>query len=76
MVRMGNSPARDGLHIIAGDTITHYISMDVPTGDSFWPNAIYVDVGEFYRSLDRLRDLEGVILPGHDPLVSRGTVYP
>ncbi len=65
-----------GLYIIAGDSITHYVNMDVAAGDSFCPNAIYVDLRDFYRSLDRLRDLGGVILPGHDPLVLKQTVYP
>jgi glyoxylase-like metal-dependent hydrolase (beta-lactamase superfamily II) len=66
----------EGLYVIAGDTITHHVNMDVPVGDSFWPNAIYVDLAEYYRSLDRLRDLGGVILPGHDPRVLRNATYP
>jgi hypothetical protein len=43
---------------------------------SFWPSGIYVDLREYYRSLDRLRDLGGVVLPGHDMLVLKNTVYP
>ncbi len=65
-----------GLFVIAGDTITHYLSTDVPKGDSFWPGPLYVDLREYYQSLDRLRDLGGTILPGHDPLVLEKTVYP
>jgi len=65
-----------GLYIIAGDTITHYLNMDVPGGTSFWPGPLYVDLKEYYESLDRLRDLGGTILPGHDPLVLRQTTYP
>jgi N-acyl homoserine lactone hydrolase len=65
-----------GLHIIAGDTITHYVNTDVPPGDSFWPNGIYVDLKEHYWSLDRLRDFGGTILPGHDPQVLEKKSYP
>jgi N-acyl homoserine lactone hydrolase len=65
-----------GLYIIAGDTITHFENMSVPGSDSFWPGAIYVDLKEYYQSLDRLKDLGGVILPGHDLLVLRKTIYP
>lgn len=65
-----------GLYAIAGDTITHYINMDVPKGDSYLPNPLYVDLREFYQSLDRLRDLGGTILPGHDPLVLKQATYP
>ncbi len=65
-----------GVHVIAGDTITHYLNMDVPQGDSFWPNPLYVDLRDFYKSLDWLRDSGGTILPGHDPLVLKQTIYP
>ena len=50
--------------------------MDVPPGDSYWPNGIYVDLRDTYWSLDRLRDLGGVILPGHDLLAVTGKLYP
>ncbi len=66
----------DGLFVLAGDTIAHYVNMDVPVGASFWPGPLYVDLREYYESLDRLRDLGGTILPGHDPLALRQSVYP
>ncbi|MBN1628126.1 MAG: N-acyl homoserine lactonase family protein [Thermoleophilia bacterium] len=65
-----------GLFVLAGDTIAHYLNMEVPKGDSFLPSPLYVDLREFYASLDRLRDLGGTILPGHDSLVLKKTVYP
>jgi N-acyl homoserine lactone hydrolase len=65
-----------GLYVIAGDTITHYLAMDVREGASFFPGPLYVDLREYYGSLDRLRDLRGTILPGHDPLVLKQVVYP
>ena len=65
-----------GLFILAGDTIAHYVNMEVPKGDSFWPGPLYLDLREYYESLDRLRDLEGTILPGHDALALSKTVYP
>jgi N-acyl homoserine lactone hydrolase len=65
-----------GLYVIAGDTVTYFDNMDVPQGDSFWPNAIYVDLREYYESLDRLKGLGGFILPGHDLLVMDKEIYP
>ena len=65
-----------GLFVLAGDTICHYVNMDVPAGASFWPGPLYVDLRQVYESLDRLRDLGGTILPGHDALVLRKTIYP
>ncbi len=84
MVTPGHSPGsqavlvdtESGLFVIAGDTIAHYVNMDVPKGASFWPGPLYVDLKEYYESLNRLRDLGGTILPGHDPLVLKKTVYP
>jgi hypothetical protein len=54
------------------DTITHYVNMEVPAGESFWPNGIFVDLRDYDRSLNRLRDRRdrgAVILPGREPLV-------
>jgi N-acyl homoserine lactone hydrolase len=66
----------EGLHIIAGDTITHYLSMDVPEGNPFLPGPIYLDLKEYYESLNSLKKLGGTILPGHDPLVFKRQTYP
>jgi len=45
-------------------------------GEPFWPNGIYVDLSEYYESLDRLKALKGVILPGHDLHVTKKKRYP
>jgi N-acyl homoserine lactone hydrolase len=63
-------------YIIAGDTITHFEQMSIPGSDSFWPGAVYVDLRQYYESLDRLKKLPGFILPGHDMLVLKQNVYP
>jgi N-acyl homoserine lactone hydrolase len=84
MVTPGHSPGsqavlidtESGLFVLAGDTIAHYVNMEVPKGDSFWPGPLYVDLREYYESLNRLRDLGGTILPGHDPLVLTKTIHP
>lgn len=65
-----------GLHIIPGDTITHFANMAVPDNESFLPGPIYVDLREYYQSLDRLKNMGGFILPGHDPLVLNQETYP
>ena len=84
IVTPGHSPGsqavlvdtENGLFVLAGDTIAHYVNMEVPKGESFLPSPLYVDLREYYASLDRLRDLGGTILPGHDSLVLKQTVYP
>jgi N-acyl homoserine lactone hydrolase len=65
-----------GLYILAGDNIPFFENMRVPANEPFWPNAIYVDLREYYESLDRVKKLGGTILPGHDLLVLQKAVYP
>jgi hypothetical protein len=50
--------------------------MDVPAGDSFWPDGIYIGLKEYYWSLDWFKTLGGFILPGHDMLVLENNIYP
>jgi N-acyl homoserine lactone hydrolase len=66
----------EGLYILAGDSVPHFENMAVPDNESFWPSGIYVDLREYYKSLNRLKGLGGVILPGHDLLVLRKDIYP
>jgi glyoxylase-like metal-dependent hydrolase (beta-lactamase superfamily II) len=51
-------------------------NMAVADSDPFRPGPLYVDLREYYQSLDRLKNLGGVILPGHDPLVLKQNTYP
>jgi len=66
----------EGLYIIASDNIPYFENMAVPDTDPFWPSAIYVDLREYYESLDRVKSLGGFVLPGHDLLVLKKNVYP
>lgn len=66
----------EGLYVLAGDSIPHFANMNVRDGDPFWPNGIYVNLHEYYETLDRLKSLRGVILPGHDLLVLQKNRYP
>jgi N-acyl homoserine lactone hydrolase len=66
----------EGLYILAGDSIPQFANMDVCADEPFWPNGIYVNLHEYYQTLDRLKDLRGVILPGHDLLVLQKSRYP
>jgi hypothetical protein len=50
--------------------------MDVPDNEPFWPNGIYVNLHEYYETLNRLKGLKGIILPGHDLLVLEKDQYP
>jgi len=65
-----------GLYILAGDSIPHFENMNVPENEPFWPNGIYVNLNEYYETLNRLKDLRGTILPGHDLLVLDKKQYP
>jgi N-acyl homoserine lactone hydrolase len=65
-----------GLYVIAGDTVPHFENMEVPEGEPFWPTGLYIDMRELYESLDRLKNLGGFILPGHDMLVLQKKIYP
>lgn len=84
MLTPGHSPGSQvvlvrterGLYIIAGDTIPQFENMAVSDGEPFWPNGMYVDLREYYESLNGLRALGGFILPGHDMLVLRKKSYP
>ncbi len=65
-----------GPYVIAGDTIIHSESMAVPENDSFIPSPLYVDLREYYESLDRLKGLGAHIIPGHDMAVLKKRTYP
>ncbi len=65
-----------GPYVIAGDTVTHFESMAVPQNEPFLAGPIYTDLGEYYKSMNRLKNLGAFILPGHDPAVLRQPVYP
>lgn len=65
-----------GLYVLPGDAVPHFSNMEVRAGEPFWPNGIYVDLCQYYASLDRLRNLKGVILPGHDLRVMKKNRYP
>jgi N-acyl homoserine lactone hydrolase len=62
---------RRGHHLIACDAVPTYenIEENVPPG---W----YVDLEEAYRTLDRIRDMADVVLPGHDIRVFDAPSYP
>lgn len=65
-----------GLYVIAGDTIPTFENMEVPDDEPFWPSGLYVDLREYYQSLDRLKGLGGFVLPSHDMKVLNQTEYP
>jgi glyoxylase-like metal-dependent hydrolase (beta-lactamase superfamily II) len=67
---------REGLYIIAGDNIPYFENMAVPDHRPFLPSPVYVDLKEYYESLERLKRLNGFILPGHDPRVMEKSIYP
>ena len=67
---------RQGLYILAGDTIPLYDNLAVPEGQLPIPNALHVDLREYVASLDKIKRLGGHILPGHELKVLEKTEYP
>ena len=67
---------REGVYILAGDTLPLYENMNVPEGTPYLPNGIYVDLKKYYKSLDRIKKMDGCILPGHDLQVLKKIMYP
>ena len=67
---------REGLYLIAGDTIPLYANLDVPEGEIPIPNALHVDLREYVETLEKLMRLGGRILPGHERKVLEKTEYP
>jgi N-acyl homoserine lactone hydrolase len=65
----------EGLYVIAGDNIPHFENM-APDQPFFWPSGAYMDIREYWDTLARLKALGGFILPGHDMLVLKKTLYP
>lgn len=67
---------REGMYIIAGDTIPLFENLNVPDHDPLIPSGNFIDLKEYFTSLDRIKALGGTILPGHDPKVMEKSVYP
>jgi N-acyl homoserine lactone hydrolase len=67
---------RRGMYIIAGDTIPLFENLNVPDNDPFIPSGNFVELKEYFTSLDRIKALGGTILPGHDPKVMEKSEYP
>lgn len=65
-----------GIYIIAGDTVPSYENTMVPDNEPYWPSGIYNDLNEYYRSLKRIKESGGFILPGHDISVLKKASYP
>ena len=62
-----------GIHLITGDLIALYECYEhVP----MFVNGIHIDLREYYQSLERVKQIGGVILPGHDYKVLQHSSYP
>lgn len=62
-----------GIHLITGDLIALYECYEhVP----MFVNGIHIDLREYYQSLERVKQIGGAILPGHDYKVLQHSCYP
>ena len=57
----------DGLAVIASDTVPLFENWNRPDGEEALPSGSFIDLPEYYRTLDRLAATGGRILPSHDP---------
>ena len=65
---------RGGKYILGGDLITLFENWEA---DPPVPNGVYYDLGLIKQSLEKIRRIQGTVLPGHDQEVfNRGPVYP
>lgn len=64
---------RKGVYFLAGDTFGLYENLEFSPP---WPPGIFVDLGAFYRSAEKVLKIADYILPGHDPAVFEKQSYP
>ena len=62
-----------GPHIIAGDLIG---LLECYEHDPMFVNGIHIDLRDYFASLERVKAIGGVVLPGHDYRVFEHNVYP
>jgi glyoxylase-like metal-dependent hydrolase (beta-lactamase superfamily II) len=67
---------RDGLWLIAGDTVSLYENWEGDDTLKHIPGGIYQNLHDFYSSLRKLEAYEGRILPGHELKVLEQKHYP
>jgi N-acyl homoserine lactone hydrolase len=63
----------NGRHLIAGDAVGLYECMET---DPYVPSGLYNDLEEYYQSLERIRQIAKVVLPGHDARIFEKSTYP
>lgn len=65
-----------GRYALAGDHCSQYENWHGDGPYQVIPSRTYVDLGDYYRSFDKLAAHSDVVLPGHDTRVLDHAVYP
>lgn len=65
----------EGPYLIAGDFLPLYDNWPDPGSDFFIPNGIHIDLGAYFSSFAKVRNLAGRFLPGHDLRVLDREIY-
>jgi N-acyl homoserine lactone hydrolase len=61
---------------IAGCMVPTFENWPDSEQDSYLPSSLYVDLEQYWQSLERIDRMSDLILPGHDPDVFRQRQYP
>lgn len=62
-----------GPHVIAGDLIG---LLECYEHDPMFVNGIHIDLRDYFASMERVKAIGGVVLPGHDYCVFEHSAYP
>lgn len=67
---------KGGKFLIAGDTIPLFENMEDELFGMIRPSGIHVDLEEYYKTLELIKQMGLVVLPGHDERVFAQKKYP
>lgn len=65
-----------GAYCLAGDTVPLYENWRGTESVKHIPGMLYVNLEQYFETLDRIERLSDVVLPGHDPAVLERESYP
>jgi len=66
----------DGPYMIASDCVPLYENWEIGDRGACIPHGVHTDLFAYYRSFDRLADIDAPILPGHDMRLFKKPIYP
>ena len=67
---------QQGKIAIAGCMVPTFENWPHSEQDTYLPSSLFVDLEQYWKSLQRIDRLSDLVLPGHDPDVFRQRQYP